>query len=325
MAERSHAIVERALPVVCVRSNLSDLLPVSVIIAAKNEAKNLPRCLDSLRGVAEVFVVDSQSTDATAELAEAAGANVVQFHYAGGWPKKRQWALDNLPLCCDWILLLDADESLTPQVFAEMQAAMQSTGVDGYYLGLDMFFLGRRLSHSGASFYKLALFRRGKGKFECRASNQDTSMCDMEVHEHVIVSGPTRRLKSRLLHYNVDSLDRYIHKHNQYSNWEARVWSESGGDEPQIQPALLGTQVQRRRWLRKRFFSLPGSPILFFIYKYFFRLGFLDGVPGLIYCAFQGIQFFHIKAKIYELKYVPTKSPRVQFENPTPELTHVRH
>ncbi len=70
----------------------------------------------------------------------------------------------------------------------------------------------------------------------------------------------------------------------------------------ELPPSLSGNQAQRRRWLRKRLFALPGSPLLLFVYKYFFRLGFLDGVPGLIYCGFQGIQFFHIKAKIYELR-----------------------
>ena len=324
MAERSHAIVECAPPQVSARPLSAVSLPVSVIIAAKNEAKNLPRCLESLRGVAEIFVIDSQSTDATAAIAESSGANVAQFHYAGGWPKKRQWALDTLPLACDWVLLLDADEVLTPQVFAEMQAAICDQGIDGYYLGLDMFFLGRRLRHCGASFYKLALFRRGKGNFECRARNQNSSMCDMEVHEHVLVNGTTQKLSHRLLHHNVDSLDRYIHKHNQYSNWEARVSAERETNGDQVEPALFGTQAQRRRWLRKRFFGLPGSPILFFLYKYFLRLGFLDGVPGLIYCAFQGIQFFHIKAKLYELKHAP-RNPRVQFERPAPEWTHVRH
>lgn len=323
MAGRSHTIVECALPEVSYA--LSDVpLPVSVVVAAKNEAKNLPRCLESLRGIAEIFVVDSQSADGTTGIAEAFGVRVVQFQYSGGWPKKRQWALDTLPFACEWVLLLDADEALTPQVFAEMEEAIQNPAVDGYYLGLDMFFLGRRLRHSGASFYKLALFRRGKGKFECRAKKQDSSMCDMEVHEHVIVNGPTRKLQHHLLHNNVDSLDRYIHKHNQYSNWEARVWAELGESNDQIEPALFGTQAQRRRWLRKQFFGLPGSPALFFLYKYFLRLGFLDGIPGLIYCALQGVQFFHIKAKIYELKHA-SANQSVEFEHPTPELTHVRH
>jgi glycosyltransferase involved in cell wall biosynthesis len=275
-------------------------LPVSVIIAARNEAKNLPRCLETLRGVGEVYVIDSQSTDNTVEVARSCGAQVVQFYYHGGWPKKRQWALDTLPLAYDWVLLLDADEALTPGLAEEIRQAILSPGRDGYYIALQMYFLGRQLKHSAASFWKLSLFRRGKGRYECRLKDQDASMADMEVHEHVVVNGPTARLRNPLIHRNVESLSRYILKHNEYSNWEAKVWlnGESSADLP---PSLFGTQAQRRRWLR-RFLRVPGASLLFFLYKYVLRLGFLDGVPGLIYCALQGIQFFHIKAKIYELR-----------------------
>jgi hypothetical protein len=164
-----------------------------------------------------------------------------------------------------------------------------------------MHFLGRELRHSGASFYKLSLFRRGKGRYECRLTQQDLSMADMEVHEHVVVDGKAARLKHPLLHHNVEYLSHYIRKHDEYSNWEARVWLEGDANQG-LPPALFGSQAQRRRWLRKKFFAVPGSPLLFFLYKYVFSLGFLDGVPGLIYCGLQGIQFFHIKAKIYELK-----------------------
>jgi len=98
-------------------------------------------------------------------------------------------------------------------------------------------------------------------------------------------------------------LFRYIQKHNEYSNWEAKVWlNPSVNNEGELQPAFWGKQAQRRRWLRRKFMMLPGFPALFFAYKYFFRLGFLDGIPGLIYCCCQSVQFFHIKAKIYELQ-----------------------
>ena len=127
-------------------------------------------------------------------------------------------------------------------------------------------------------------------------------MADMEVHEHVIVQGKSARLKNPLLHHNVESISRYIQKHDEYANWDARVWLEGERNSTELPPSLFGSQAQRRRWLRKRFFGLPGSSLLLFIYRYFFRLGFLDGVPGLIYCGFQGIQFFQIKAKIYELR-----------------------
>ena len=278
------------------------MLPLSVIIPVRNEARNLPRCLESLAGVGEVYVIDSKSTDDTVAIAQSHGAKVVQFHYAGGWPKKRQWAMDTLPLAHDWILLLDADEVLTSELADEIQKAIQDPHTNGYFIALQTYFLGRRLRHSAARFWKLSLFRKGLGRFECRLEDQDASMADMEIHEHVIVTGAARKLVQSLIHHNVESLSRYIQKHNEYSNWEARVWLDGNRSKEDIQPSLWGTQAQRRRWLRRHFFGLPGSPLLFFFYKYVWSLGFLDGVPGLIYCVMQGIQFFHIKAKIYELR-----------------------
>ncbi len=137
------------------------LLPVSVIVPVRNEARNLPSCLESLRQVGEVYVVDSQSTDATVEIARSFGAHVVQFHYQGGWPKKRQWAMDSLPLAHDWIFLVDADETVTPELAQEIRSAIQNPQCNGYYIALRMHFLGRELRHCGASFQKLSLFRPG--------------------------------------------------------------------------------------------------------------------------------------------------------------------
>jgi glycosyltransferase involved in cell wall biosynthesis len=282
------------------------LLPVSVIVAARNEAHNLPRCLDGLRNFGEVYVVDSHSTDATREIAAAHGAKTVQFDYRGGWPKKRQWALDTLSLAHEWVLLLDADEVMTPALEAEISHAISNANYDGYRIALEMHFLGRQLRHSDASFWKLSLFRRGKAHYECRLKEQDSSMADMEVHEHVVCDGPAGRLTNPLVHRNVESLFRYIQKHNEYSNWEAKVWLNRSGPEgegeEELQPAFWGTQAQRRRWLRRKFLMVPGFPLLFFVYKYILRLGFLDGIPGLIYCCFQSVQFLQIKAKIYELQ-----------------------
>jgi glycosyltransferase involved in cell wall biosynthesis len=279
----------------------TDKLPITAIVAVRNEARNLPQCLQSLRAVAEVYVVDSQSTDGTPEIARSFGAKVVQFHYAGGWPKKRQWALDTLSLAFDWILLIDADESLTPELVSEIRQAIADPNIDGYYIALRMYFLGRLLRHGGAGFWKLSLFRRNKGWYECRLKDQDSSMADMEIHEHVVVEGKTVRLKNPLVHRNVESLSRYIQKHDEYSNWEARVWVDGAGEE-QLPPKLFGTQAQRRRWMKRSFLRVPGSPALFFLAKYLFGLGFLDGVPGLIYCGFQAVQMFHIKSKIFELR-----------------------
>lgn len=284
-------------------------LPASVIIPVRNEAKNLPLCLQALRNFGEVFVIDSQSTDDTVEIARSSGAHVVQFHYQGGWPKKRQWAMDTLPLAYDWILLLDADEVLTPDLIEEIRSAIQNPAMDGYYILLRTWFLGRALRHGDVGLWKLSLFRRGRGHFECRLQDQDASMADMEVHEHVVVDGSTARLRNPLVHRNVESLSRYIQKHDEYSNWESRVLIEKEGGE-ELPPSLWGTQAQRRRWLKRKLFAVPGSPLLLFLYRYVFRLGFLDGVPGLIYCGFQAVQMFHTKAKIYEQKV--TKKIREQ-------------
>jgi glycosyltransferase involved in cell wall biosynthesis len=283
----------------------AQVLPISVIVPVRNEARNLPRCLESLALAGEVYVIDSESTDDTVAIAQARGAKVVQFHYAGGWPKKRQWAMDTLPFAYDWILLLDADEVLTPALVEEIRSALRNSEVNGYSIRLQMHFLGRILRHCDASFWKLSLFRKGRGRFECRLKDQDTSMADIEIHEHVVVDGPTAQLRNALVHHNVDSLSRYILKHNEYSNWEARVLLRPEGNsssEEEVKADLFGTQTQRRRWLKRNLYRLPGSPVLLFFYRYILRLGFLDGVPGLIYCTFQAVQMFHTKAKIYELQ-----------------------
>jgi glycosyltransferase involved in cell wall biosynthesis len=279
-------------------------LPISVIVATRNESRNLPRCLQSLSNFGEVFVIDSQSTDNTPQIAREYGATLVDFHYGGGWPKKRQWALDTLSFANDWILLLDADESISRVLEDEIEQAIGNPAIAGYYVSLQMIFLGRALHHCGASLQKLCLFRRGKGHFECRLKDQDISMCDMEVHEHVWVEGRTAKLKGRIEHQNVESLFRYIQKHNEYSNWESHVLADPNRRDQELQSSPFGSQAQRRRWLKKKLFRLPGSPILLFVYRYLFRLGFLDGVPGLIYCSFQAIQMFHTKAKLYELQNV---------------------
>ena len=248
----------------------------------------------------EVFVIDSQSTDHTVEIARSFGANVVQFHYRGGWPKKRQWAIDTLSFATDWILLLDADEILTPELAREIRSSIQNPAIDGYLIRLHTWFLGRALRFGDVGLWKTSLFRRGKGRYECRLKDQDMSMADMEVHEHVVVNGPTRKLRSALIHRNLESLSRYIQKHDEYSNWESRVLLHPA-DTCELKPSLLGSQAQRRRWFKLKLFALPGSPVFLFLYRYILRLGFLDGIPGLIYCGFQAVQMFHTKSKLYEL------------------------
>src|SRR5437660_5629528 len=128
----------------------TEKLPISVIVAVRNEEKNLPRCLEALCSVGEVFVIDSESSDDTPEIARSFGAKLVQFHYQGGWPKKRQSAMENLPLELDWILLVDADEALTPELVEEIRGAIRNKNINGYYISLRMHFLGSVLRHGDA-------------------------------------------------------------------------------------------------------------------------------------------------------------------------------
>src|SRR5260370_19631040 len=122
--------------------------------------------------------------------------------------------METLALTFEWILLLEADEALTPALAEEIRKAVEDRNISGYYISLQLQFLGRTLRHGDASFWKLSLFRRGKGRYECRLKDQDSSMADMEIHEHVVVDGPTAQLKNSIIHYNVESLSRYIQKHD---------------------------------------------------------------------------------------------------------------
>lgn len=276
-------------------------VPVSVLIPTRNEEANLPRCLDAVAGWAdEVLVVDSQSTDGTIEIAGDYGAEVIQFEYDGGWPKKRQWALDTYDFDNEWILLLDADEILLPPIKSEIAEAIQTDAYDGYWLRFQLHFLGRPLRHGGFDLWKLYLFRHGKGRYERRFEGQDESMSDIEIHEHVVVDGEVGRLQHPVRHENWNSLYRYIEKHNEYSEWEAMLYHE--GDSGAVEPDLFGNQAQRRRWLKDLLVRVPGFPLITFLYHYVLRLGFLDGKPGFIYCVLKGVQRFHAKAKWYELE-----------------------
>ena len=293
-------VLEQRRPLVTPARNTS-CVPISVIVPVKNEGKNLARCLAPLQNWAEeIIVVDSHSVDETDDIARRFGSTVLQFEYRGGWPKKRQSVLDSYAFRTEWVLLLDADEILLEPVKGEIEAAIRADLYDGYWLRFEIRFLGRRLRFGDTALWKLALFRAGRGSYEKRLNDQDASMSDIEVHEHIVVLGKVGRLKNPVCHENVNDLHRYISKHNEYSNWEAKVHLKGAGTE--IKPSPWGTQAQRRRWLKGAFLRVPGSPLALFSYLYLFRLGILDGIPGLIYCGFKAVQVFHVKAKMYEAR-----------------------
>lgn len=280
-------------------------LPITVLIAVKNEARNLPRCLRALGPATRVIVLDSQSTDDTGNIARAHGAEVVQFEYRGGYPKKRQWALDHLPIQTPWVFLLDADEVVPEALWQEIAGALaQPQAVNAYLITKGFHFLGRRFRYGGFSHAAVLLFRTGTARFE-RLFEDTPDSLDMEIHERVIVQGGIGRLYTPLIHEDFKGLEAYITRHNKYSTWEARVrhrfLSTGSYGEDTIVPRLFGNSQERRRFLKALLIRLPFEPTIWFFYHYFFRLGFLEGRPGLIACQIRASYIAQTRAKIYEL------------------------
>jgi len=281
------------------RSPCENAVPVSVIVPVRQEAANLPRCLASVKWADEIFVVDSQSTDATAEVAAAHGATVVQFQFNGTWPKKKNWALENLPFRNDWVFILDADEVLPPEAEQEFAKAIAEAGeIAGYWINRRFMFMGKWLRHSYYPNWNLRLFRHSLGRYE-KLTDADTQSGDNEVHEHVIVNGPTGRLRCEMDHYAFPSVEVFVEKHNRYSNWEARVSAEQklAGSDSQISSGTVGS----RRKLKTFSQRLPFRPLLRFLYIYVWQMGFLDGREGYYFARLHGFYEFLSVAKTYEL------------------------
>jgi glycosyltransferase involved in cell wall biosynthesis len=274
-------------------------VPVSVFLPIKNEAANLRRCLDSVKWADEIFVVDSQSTDGSIEIAQEYGAQVAQFHFNGTWPKKKNWALENLPFRNDWVFILDADEVLPPDAQEEFARVIANAGeIAGYWINRRFMFMGRWLRHSYYPNWNLRLFRHSLGRYE-KLTDADTRSGDNEVHEHVIVRGPTGRLCSEMDHYAFPSVEVFVEKHNRYSNWEARVSADRrlSGSAAQIQVGTVG----RRRVLKGLSQKLPFRPLLRFLYIYVWQKGFLDGREGYYFARLHAVYEFLSIAKTYEL------------------------
>ena len=274
-------------------------VPVSALVPIKNEAANLRRCLDSIKWVDEIFVVDSQSTDGSLEIAQEYGAHVVPFHFNGTWPKKKNWALENLAFRNEWIFILDADEGLPPAAEEEFARAIANAGETvGYWINRRFMFMGRWLRHSYYPNWNLRLFRHSLGRYE-KLTDANTHSGDNEVHEHVIVRGPTGRLRCEMDHYAFPSVEVFVEKHNRYSNWEARVSADRllSGSAAQIRSAT----VERRRKLKLLSQRLPCRPLLRFLYIYVWQKGFLDGREGYYFARLHAVYEFLSVAKTYEL------------------------
>jgi glycosyltransferase involved in cell wall biosynthesis len=278
---------------------MSARVPVSILVPIRNEAANLARCLVSVRWADEVFVVDSQSTDGSIKIAEAHGAHVVQFQFNGTWPKKKNWALENLPFRNEWVFILDADEVLPARAEQEFADAIAQAGeIAGYWINRRFMFMGKWLRHAYYPNWNLRLFRHSLGRYE-KLTEANTQSGDNEVHEHVIVQGATGRLRCEMDHYAFPTVEVFVEKHNRYSNWEARVSAERklSGSETRISSRAVG----RRRKLKQFSQRLPFRPLLRFLYIYIWQKGFLDGREGYYFARLHAVYEFLSVAKTYEL------------------------
>ena len=274
---------------------------VSILIPIKNEAANLPRCLASVAWADEVFVVDSQSTDGSQRIAEERGAKVVQFQFNGTWPKKKNWALENLPFRNEWVFILDADEVLPPETEAEFRGIVTDANhaTAGYWINRRFMFMGKWLRHAYYPNWNLRLFKHRLGRYE-KLTDVDTQSGDNEVHEHVVVNGETGRLRCEMDHFAFPSVAVFVEKHNRYSNWEARVALDRflHGSSGRLQKGNVGI----RRRLKQISHALPFRGLLRFLYVYFWQRGFLDGREGFYFARLHGFYEFLSVAKTYELK-----------------------
>ena len=286
-------------------------IPVSILIPIRNEESNLPRCLASVAWAEEVVVVDSQSADRSIAIAQRYGAEVVQFRFNGIWPKKKNWALENIPFRHEWVLILDADEVMPPNSAAEIREiiAADGHGCTGYWINRRFMFMGQWLRHAYFPNWNLRLFKHRLGRYE-RLVQGATQSGDNEVHEHIMVQGNTGRLRCEMDHYAFASIDVFVEKHNRYSNWEARLELEEGLDHTRASKPQSG-HVRLRRMLKRAVRRMPCRPTLRFFYVYVFQAGFLDGRAGYIFARLHAMYEFLAVAKAAELRLQRTRNQEV--------------
>ena len=276
-------------------------VPVSILIPIKNEEANLHRALQSVAWADEIYVVDSASTDRSKIIAEACGATVVQFHFSGSWPKKKNWALENLNFRNDWVFILDADETLPPSAKNEIAKIVTDAATThvGYWINRRFMFMGKWLRHAYYPNWNLRLFKHRLGRFE-KLTGLATNSGDNEVHEHVQVNGSTGRLLSEMDHYAFPSVEVFIEKHNRYSNWEAIVAVTGALKSEKTAPQ--SSSVAYRRILKRLSHNMPFRPLIRFLYVYLWQLGVLDGRRGYYFARLHATYELLCITKEFELR-----------------------
>ncbi|MEM7725908.1 MAG: glycosyltransferase family 2 protein [Cyanobacteria bacterium P01_A01_bin.45] len=270
----------------------------SIYILTYNEELDIAACIESAILSDDIIVVDSCSSDRTVEIAKQYPVRVVQ-HAFESHGKQRTWMLNSIAPKYDWVYILEADERMTPELFAECCSGMNSSNYIGYYVAERVMFMKRWIRHSTQyPRYQLRLFRHGKVWFT-----------DYGHTEREVCDGETGFLKETYPHYTSGKgLSRWIEKHNRYSTDEARetVNQLQQGEVKWQNLVFGGSEVERRRALKDLSLRLPGRPIVRFLYMYFILFGFLDGRAGFAWCTLQAFYEYLIVLKAWEMQYNPT-------------------
>ena len=256
---------------------------LTVVVPTRNEEKNLPACLENVRGFAHVVVVDSGSTDATVKIAADMWREVVGFTWNGRFPKKRNWLLRNYSFKTPWVMFMDADERTTEAFKRELAtflASKEAEHCDVIRCFYDNWFMGRMLRH-GDVMQKTAILRVGAAEYE-RIEEDHWSNLDMEIHEHIVLrrEGAEHVVSARLEHHDKRSLEAYYRKHEEYAKWEANRYHKLLEKYGAIDGVPDLTRRQRAKYqnIAKWWFALA-----YFIVSYFLKGGFMDGKAGFVF------------------------------------------
>ena len=259
-------------------------LPVSAIVLTYNEEKKIEECLRSLEGwVDEIFIVDSFSSDRTVEMSRRYTRHIYQ-HPFENYGIQRNWAQANLPIRNEWIFHLDADERVMPELINALKGKFRYnlSPIDGYLISRQTVFMGRWIKHGGHyPAYHLRIFRKHSGRCEDRLYDQ-----------HFIVNGNLAILDGDIIDTVTSDIGRWFKGLKRWAILEA-LEATRHPEGLQLAAKKHGNCLEKKRWLRQRYYKLPifVRPILYFLYRYFFKCGFLDGIKGLLFHAVQGLWY----------------------------------
>ncbi|TDS13734.1 glycosyltransferase family 2 protein [Sphingobacterium paludis] len=275
---------------------------ITTVILTYNEEKHIQRCIENAKRFSEtIFLVDSFSSDRTKEIAESMGAIVYQNKWENNYARQLNWGLDNLPIKTPWVFRLDADEYLSDALIDEIHEKFptMADNISGVVMERKMIFLGKVINRGNVQWNMLRLFKYGKGICEERW-----------MDEHIVLTeGKSVQWKNCFYDDNLNPLGWWISKHNGYSIREAvdllNIELNFLPENNSHLSAEMSKDAEDKRLKKQRYARMPlfWRSFSYFIYRYFFKLGFLEGKEGFLWHTMQGLWYRSlVDAKVYEVK-----------------------